>query len=306
MAAVAVVPTVAECVAATTAAARRHGVPTGSRAVLSTGANVLVRMGDLVARTPRLTTVARPDPGLALARDVDLAAFLAARGVPVVPPSTDPPAGPHRVGRRAVTFWRYVRHDPGAVPSPATVGRSLARLHTAIRAFPPSPANAERPGLPSDVPLAEVHRLLEVLSADSELDAGTLARLRGDADDLGEAIRHCPGPRHPLHGDAHPGNLLRTEDGWLWTDFEDAWNGPVAWDLAVLRRTSRVDGAAAVAAYAGVADQVVDEEVLAPFVRLRELSVVCWQLVAGLCDRGRAQAAVAGLRRYLTRPDTSR
>jgi thiamine kinase-like enzyme len=35
-----------------------------------------------------------------------------------------------------------------------------------------------------------------------------------------------------LHGDAHFGNLLVTRDGLLWTDWEDAFLGPVEWDLA--------------------------------------------------------------------------
>jgi thiamine kinase-like enzyme len=40
------------------------------------------------------------------------------------------------------------------------------------------------------------------------------------------------GPVQPIHGDAHVGNLLATEKGWLWNDFEDVCLGPVAWDVA--------------------------------------------------------------------------
>ncbi len=53
----------------------------------------------------------------------------------------------------------------------------------------------------------------------------------------------------PLHGDAHPGNLLSTPTGPIWTDFEDAWRGPIDWDLACLELTGRLDGRAAVAGY---------------------------------------------------------
>jgi aminoglycoside/choline kinase family phosphotransferase len=34
----------------------------------------------------------------------------------------------------------------------------------------------------------------------------------------------------------------------VWCDFEDTCRGPLAWDLASLRRTPRLDGAAAVRA----------------------------------------------------------
>ena len=36
------------------------------------------------------------------------------------------------------------------------------------------------------------------------------------------------------HGDAHPGNLLLTRSGLVWTDFEDACLGPREHDIACL------------------------------------------------------------------------
>ncbi|MFD2399341.1 phosphotransferase family protein [Prauserella oleivorans] len=227
-------------VAAAVGAARRYGVPADAPDVLADRSNVLVRLGNVVARVPATTALARPDAADWLARDVSLASFLARRGAPVVAPTEDPPAGPHLVAGLPVTFWRYVRHDPAAIPAPGEVARSLAEIHEAARDYPGP--------LPGDGPVAELYRLLDLVTR----DLGDAApRLRADADRIAAEIAAAPGPRQVLHGDAHPGNLLATADGWRWIDFEDTWRGPLAWDLAVLSRTDRLDGAAAVAAYPG-------------------------------------------------------
>ena len=81
----------------------------------------------------------------------------------------------------------------------------------------------------------------------------------------------------PIHGDAHRKNLLKTEKGWLWTDFEDACGGPTAWDVACLVRTAPEGVEAALASYPGA--PTWDE--LLPYLRARELeAVVYWQLQA--------------------------
>ncbi|MED7927042.1 phosphotransferase [Nonomuraea sp. LP-02] len=78
-----------------------------------------------------------------------------------------------------------------------------------------------------------------------------------------------------MHGDAHPGNLLATPHGLLWNDFEECMTAPVAWDLAVLGRTLRLDGRAALRAY-GVDP---DDPALAVFRAARALQGTLWQLV---------------------------
>ena len=45
-----------------------------------------------------------------------------------------------------------------------------------------------------------------------------------------------------LHGDAGGGNLMATDQGWLWHDFEDTCSGPVAWDLAASTASQFQDG----------------------------------------------------------------
>ena len=44
------------------------------------------------------------------------------------------------------------------------------------------------------------------------------------------------------HGDVSVGNLLKTQRGPVWIDFEDVCAGPVAWDVAGLVASARSRG----------------------------------------------------------------
>ena len=62
-------------------------------------------------------------------------------------------------------------------------------------------------------------------AADRELLAGRLADLRRTIDQVGAA-------EQLLHGEPHPGNVLGTNDGPVFIDFETICRGPVEFDLA--------------------------------------------------------------------------
>lgn len=81
-----------------------------------------------------------------------------------------------------------------------------------------------------------------------------------------------------LHGDAHPGNLLVTPGGLLWTDFEETCAGPVGWDLACLRRTSRLDGRQALREY-GVDP---DDPGLKVMAEARDLQATLWTMAKAI------------------------
>ena len=88
-------------------------------------------------------------------------------------------------------------------------------------------------------------------------------------------------------------NLLKTEKGWLWTDFEDACGGPTAWDVACLVRTAPEGIEAALASYPGA--PTWDE--LLPYLRARELeAVVYWQLQAAALPRAEGGSPGAAAR----------
>lgn len=239
--------------------------------------NVLVRMGRVVARVPGTTLLLRPDATDWLERDVALSAFLTDRGVRVVSPTTDPPAGPHFAEGLPVTLWHWTPHDPDHRHSPGELAGSLARVHSVLRDF-----SGE---LPVRGPLAELETMLR-LHGDA-MD-GAADRIRAEAARIEAGLPAAP--VQALHGDAHPGNVVATADGPCWLDFEDTWRGPLAWDLAILLEQG---GPELLAAYPAEAD----ETAIAGYLRLRELFAVGWRfLIAKRFPHrlGEARAALAG------------
>lgn len=252
------------------------GVPCHSPVVLHDGSNVVVhlRPAPVVARVATLTADIRPGIEAWLTRDIAVARHLVACGVPATRPLSDPVA----VDGAVAVLWHYEPHDPSVSFSPASVASRLAALHAALASF-----DGELPRL---APCDDLDRALALVSLPAVV-AEENTRLRAALSEF---------PVRPLHGDAHPGNLLATPSGPVWNDFEDAWLGPLGWDLACLRTSGRVDGAAAVAAYPGV----VSREELAVCVELRELFGVVWRFVVATRFPARRGEAEERLREWLT------
>lgn len=249
----------AAAVSSALAAGRRFGLATDSAEVLHERSNVLVRMGPVVARVPATTRLLRPDATAWLERDVALSAYLTERGVRVVSPTADPPAGPHFAEGLPVTLWHWTPHDPDHRHGPDETAASLARVHAASRGYPGE--------LPSRGPVGE---LLDTVARSGSLLDGFADRIGAETERLAALLPS--GPVQPLHGDAHPGNLIETADGPCWLDFEDTWRGPLEWDLAILARQG---GPEFLAAYPGEAD----EAVLATCTQLRSLFAVTWRFL---------------------------
>ncbi len=275
--------------AAAAAVARRAGLPAGDLQVLSDRGNLIVRLAPapVVARVCTLTAWSRRDPRAWMAREVAVATAAAAAGGPVLPPTPLADPGPHRHAGLSLTLWTFL--PPSAErPGPAEVGVALADLHRSLAGF----------GGPLPW-LAPVHQqipeALEVLERAGALPADVLARLRAELDAVRaglavpagrEAADGLPGAAAgevtgagALHGDAHPGNLLRSGTRWLWTDLEESCAGPPLWDLAVLAGTGDGDGAAAVRAYAAASGMPEPHPAeLAPYRRARALEGTAWLL----------------------------
>lgn len=291
-AAVAAVPVSTEAaVAAAVAVAEEHGVRVREPVVLNDSFNVRVhlRPAPVVARVPTVTALGRARPQDALARELSVVSFLAEAGAPVVPPSDLLPPGPHVRDGVTLSFWAYAEHDPEREVTPATFGSMLAELHTALRGHPGGPPLL---GPVLDEPL----RLLDLLSA--TLDPGTLARLREAHAELAERFSGAAAQAQVVHGDAHPGNLLATPGGLRWNDFEECMAAPVAWDLACLLRTRRLDGRAAVRAYG--ADP--EDPLLRACLAARGLQGTLWVLLWALRFPERAGEARAALDAWLRDP----
>ncbi|HEY0932691.1 MAG TPA: phosphotransferase [Trebonia sp.] len=150
---------------------------------------------------------------------------LAGTGSPVA--ALEPRVEP-RVYERAgfaVTLWTY--YEPAAPPevSPARYGSALRRLHAGLRPLDiPAPHFTDRVERAQQL-VASRDRTPALADADRELLGRTLRC-------LGRVIGERGAAEQLLHGEPHPGNVLPTRSGPLFTDLETGCRGPVEFDLA--------------------------------------------------------------------------
>jgi streptomycin 6-kinase len=230
--------------------AGRLGLPGGDPEVLKDGYNLLVRLrpAPVVARVATVTALVRADVLGNFRRADELSRFLAGRGVPVVEPYGPEPV---RHAGLLVAFARHVEHDPDRRPDRASFAVMLAELHAELRHFPGP--------LPELGPLSDLDAALSLLERPAELIAARDAVVARWPDE----------PTQPLHGDSHARNVLITPNGPVWNDFEDAWRGPVGWDVAC-------------------ANSLFDEPITYPagdlafWLELRALYGECWTRVRDL------------------------
>jgi aminoglycoside phosphotransferase (APT) family kinase protein len=233
------VPATLDHAQAALAAARGAGLAVERAEVARVASNVLVRLepGPFAARLTGATEGFR-DSAANLRREARIAAALAAAGAPVPAPL----GGLYEAGGRAVTLWPWLelRGDGGDA---AQAGRALRACHDALADLDPAGLELE--------PLA-------MLTEARRLAAGALPEILPAVDraltTLGAA------PHRIVHGDSHPGNVLWTAGGPLWSDWEDAHLAPLEWDLGCLVTAARVHGndfgwaEAALAAHGGPFD----------------------------------------------------
>lgn len=265
-------PPEASPLAAAQAVAREYGVACDDAVLIAAGSNALVHLkpAPVVARVMTGTAVLHDDVEQWLARELAVGVFLAERTDLVVPPSDVLPPGPHERDGLWMTMWTFVaHHEQAPPPEPAELGRSLRGLHAALAGFPGELA-----------PLSEIRNwlagLLARLGPSPALTQPDIDWLRFELDVLTPAVFESPLSAQALHGDVSMGNLLRTDRGLVWNDFEDVCAGPVAWDVAGLVASARGRGHSAqftdslLAAYGEV-------DGLEPFLEAHALYDVVWQ-----------------------------
>lgn len=199
----------------------RHGLAADRCEILQDGHTLVVRLSEtLVARI--VTDREGPRQGSEwFARENAVALHLARNGAPVIPLHPDLPPGPYEHLGYTMSFWCFVR-EVESPPEPREVGASLFRCHEVLRSFPGA--------LPELSILTESLDLLDAPAVIAAFDSATRRRLRHHLETTREVLGGFPS--QALHGDAYFGNLLQTTGGLLWTDWEDAFTGPVEWDLA--------------------------------------------------------------------------
>jgi len=124
-----------------------------------------------------------------------------------------------------VTLWTYYEPASPRDVAPAEYAQALARLHAGMREIDlTAPHFTDR--------VAEAQWLIgnraqtpELADAERDLLTNTLRSLRRAIDDRGA-------DEQLLHGEPHPGNLLRTKKGLLFIDLETCCRGPVEFDIA--------------------------------------------------------------------------
>ena len=169
-------------------------------------------------------------------------AELAGRELPVVAPLAMAGNTLHKV--EDMRFAVYPRRGGRApeLEDPATLewmGRFLGRIH-AVGALEPFRA---RPALTIET-FGEEPR--DYLLAHGFIPPDLLPAWRSVADLALDGVRRCyerAGPVRAirLHGDCHAGNVLWTDDGPHFVDFDDARTGPAVQDLWMLLSGERAD-----------------------------------------------------------------
>ena len=157
--------------------------------------------------------------------EVEVAGRLAQTGSPVA-------ALDHRVEQRvyerngwAVSLWTYYEPAPSRELSPAEYAQALERLHAGLRAIDLTTPHFLDRVVDTQQWIANRDVTPELPDADRALLINTLGSLRRSIADRGAA-------EQLLHGEPHPWNVLQTNDGPLFIDFENAVHGPVEYDLA--------------------------------------------------------------------------
>jgi aminoglycoside phosphotransferase (APT) family kinase protein len=216
---------VERAIRAATDLARRLGAGTIAPTLLNASNNISVLLSPLpiVARV-----FARADDAAArAARELAVCRHLVDKRAPVVPPSTELPAGPHAVDGLTLTLWQFVEHRPADDADSNDAAVALRKVHAALADCPvalPAFGDTDR----------RVRALLDEPSALPALAASDRAFLRAAHSAVTRHLAALPMAACPLHGDAYLGNVLIAADGPRWTDFETACLGPPEWDIGFL------------------------------------------------------------------------
>ena len=201
---------------------------TSALGLMADDAMVLQNANRLVLRLLPCDVVARVanvvhQPGAAF--EVELAQRLAKTDSPIA--ALEPRVEPLVSVRDGfvVTLWAY--YEPVSPPqiAPAEYAHALKRLHTSMRHVAiATPHFSDR--------VAEAQRLVDSRDHTPELPDADRALLSTTLRSLRRRITDRGAPEQLLHGEPHPGNVLKTKEGPLFADLETCCRGPVEFDLA--------------------------------------------------------------------------
>ncbi len=174
---------------------------------------------DVVVRTAHV--------GRAADFEIELAQRLAESGSPIA--EVDPRVEPmvYRRDGFEMTFWTYYEPIPPHDVAPAEYAGALYRLHAGYRRLDlATPHFTDRVAGALSI-VGSRDRSPELPDADRELLTSALSA-------TSQAIEARDAPEQFLHGEPHPGNVLRTKDGLRFIDLETCCRGPIEYDIAHL------------------------------------------------------------------------
>lgn len=212
---------VLRAIQAATSTASALGLRADDGVVLHNSNRIAVRLTpcDVLARVAPLSHQAGAE------FEVELGRRLAEAGCPVEKP--EPRVEPRVYVRDGfvVTLWTYYEAAPPQDITPAEYAQTLERHHACIRQIDlTAPHFTDR--------VAEAQRLVGDRAQTPALDDTGRKLLGSTLRGLRRAIVDRGAPEQLLHGEPHPGNLLKTKKGLLFIDLETCCRGPVEFDIA--------------------------------------------------------------------------
>lgn len=238
-------------VAACRAVAAACGLRVDDAVVLNNSNRLAVHLGpcDVLAR------VAPRSRQSGAESEVELARRLADSGAPLATLDSRVEPRVYEHDDFAVTLWTYYQPEPPHDIGPEDYARALERLHAGMRHV-----DVAGDWIPHFIDrVDQAQRLIDdptnnpaIGGADRELVGTTLRTMR-------RAIIDRRASEQLLHGEPHPGNVLRTRGGLLFVDLESCCRGPIEFDIA--HATINASGSPfEVSAYYRGADQLLVRE----------------------------------------------
>lgn len=192
------------------------------------GAVVLHNSNRIAVRLVPCDVLARVAPASDRHRDafeLEIARLLAGTDSPVAPvePRIAPAVYEHE--GFAIAFWTYYEQLRPRELGAAEYAAALRRLHAGMGtvADPPVPHFTSR--------VDDALRIIDDRDRSPELPAADRTLLRETLVELARDVRRRAPAEQMLHGEPHPGNLIRTRDGLLFLDLETCVTGPVEFDV---------------------------------------------------------------------------
>lgn len=207
-------------VAAARATATSLGLAADDAVVLHSSNRLTVRLlpCDVVAQVA-------PATHQVAAFEVDLAQRLLEVGCPVAALDRRIEPRVHERDGFVITLWTHHASVSTAPIPPDLYAGALARLHAGMREVDVlAPHWTER--------LDRARQLVADPVDTPELTDADRALLTATLRERGGAVSAAAGREQLLHGEPHPGNVLRTAEGLLFVDLETCCRGPVEFDLA--------------------------------------------------------------------------